>query len=92
MHRKGAFSSGNHLVCDADLPGREVGRYQTAVLLGDAVAVAEIPPTLRKEQLKRVAHFLEGRGAYMCLRRVLLLLQARMLSLNSSSLKHSCSG
>ncbi|KAJ8454501.1 hypothetical protein ONZ45_g19281 [Pleurotus djamor] len=35
--------------------------YQTAVLRGDMEAAAEILPTLPKEQLNKVARFLEGR-------------------------------
>ena len=36
--------------------------YQTAVLRGDMDAAAEILPSLPKEQLNKVARFLEGRG------------------------------
>ena len=39
-----------------------VVEYQTAVLRGDMEAAAEILPTLPKEQLNKVARFLEGRG------------------------------
>ena len=39
-----------------------VVEYQTAVLRGDLEAAAEILPTLPKEQLNKVARFLEGRG------------------------------
>ena len=42
-----------------------VVEYQTAVLRGDMDAAAEILPTLPKEQLNKVARFLEGRGAYI---------------------------
>lgn len=42
-----------------------VVEYQTAVLRGDMDAAAEILPTLPKEQLNKVARFLEGRGAYL---------------------------
>ncbi|KJA17733.1 hypothetical protein HYPSUDRAFT_218691 [Hypholoma sublateritium FD-334 SS-4] len=38
-----------------------VVEYQTAVLRGDTDAAAEILPTLPKEQLNKVARFLEGR-------------------------------
>ncbi|KIJ69714.1 hypothetical protein HYDPIDRAFT_120671 [Hydnomerulius pinastri MD-312] len=38
-----------------------VVEYQTAVLRGDMDAAAEILPTLPKEQLNKVARFLEGR-------------------------------
>ncbi|KAL0950314.1 hypothetical protein HGRIS_010289 [Hohenbuehelia grisea] len=38
-----------------------VVEYQTAVLRGDTEAAAEILPTLPKEQLNKVARFLEGR-------------------------------
>jgi len=38
-----------------------VVEYQTAVLRGDMEAAAEILPTLPKEQLNKVARFLEGR-------------------------------
>ena len=39
-----------------------VVEYQTAVLRGDLEAATEILPTLPKEQLNKVARFLEGRG------------------------------
>lgn len=39
-----------------------VVEYQTAVLRSDMEAAAEILPTLPKEQLNKVARFLEGRG------------------------------
>jgi coatomer subunit beta' len=39
-----------------------VVEYQTAVLRGDMDSAAEILPTLPKEQLNKVARFLEGRG------------------------------
>jgi len=39
-----------------------VVEYQTAVLRGDMDSAAEIMPTLPKEQLNKVARFLEGRG------------------------------
>lgn len=39
-----------------------VVEYQTAVLRGDMEAATEILPTLPKEQLNKVARFLEGRG------------------------------
>lgn len=39
-----------------------VVEYQTAVLRGDMEAAAEILPTLPKEQLNKVARFLESRG------------------------------
>ena len=39
-----------------------VVEYQTAVLRGDMDAAAEILPTLPKDQLNKVARFLEGRG------------------------------
>ena len=39
-----------------------VVEYQTAVLRGDMDAAAEILPSLPKEQLNKVARFLEGRG------------------------------
>jgi len=39
-----------------------VVEYQTAVLRGDMAAAAEILPTLPKDQLNKVARFLEGRG------------------------------
>lgn len=42
-----------------------VVEYQTAVLRGDMDAAAEILPTLPKEQLNKVARFLEGRGAHI---------------------------
>ncbi|KAF5321445.1 hypothetical protein D9619_000081 [Psilocybe cf. subviscida] len=38
-----------------------VVEYQTAVLRGDMAAAADILPTLPKDQLNRVARFLEGR-------------------------------
>jgi coatomer subunit beta' len=39
-----------------------VVEYQTAVLRGDMESANEILPTLPKEQLNKVARFLEGRG------------------------------
>jgi coatomer subunit beta' len=39
-----------------------VVEYQTAVLRGDMDAAEEILPTLPKDQLNKVARFLEGRG------------------------------
>ena len=39
-----------------------VVEYQTAVLRGDMEAAGEILPTLPKDQLNKVARFLEGRG------------------------------
>jgi hypothetical protein len=39
-----------------------VVEYQTAVLRGDMAAAAEILPTMPKDQLNKVARFLEGRG------------------------------
>ena len=36
--------------------------YQTAVLRGDVAAAEELLPTIPKEQLNKVARFLEGRG------------------------------
>ena len=39
-----------------------VVEYQTAVLRGDMDAAAEILPTLPKDQLNKVARFLEGKG------------------------------
>jgi coatomer subunit beta' len=41
-----------------------VVEYQTAVLRDDMPAAAEILPTIPKEQLNKVARFLEGRGKY----------------------------
>ena len=41
-----------------------VVEYQTAVLRGDMEAAAEILPTLPKDQLNKVARFLEGKGSY----------------------------
>lgn len=41
-----------------------VVEYQTAVLRGDMDSAAEILPTLPKEQLNKVARFLEGRGMH----------------------------
>ncbi len=40
-----------------------VVEYQTAILRGDMDAAAEILPTVPKDQLNKVARFLEGRGA-----------------------------
>jgi coatomer subunit beta' len=48
-----------------------VVEYQTAVLRGDMDAAAEILPTLPKEQLNKVARFLEGRGELFFLRPIL---------------------
>lgn len=42
-----------------------VVEYQTAVLRGDMDAANEILPTLPKEQLNKVARFLESRGRYL---------------------------
>lgn len=39
-----------------------VVEYQTAVLRGDTEAAAEILPTLPKDQLNKVARFLESKG------------------------------
>jgi len=41
-----------------------VVEYQTAVLRGDMDAAGEILPTLPKDQLNKVARFLEGRGLF----------------------------
>lgn len=41
-----------------------VVEYQTAVLRGDMEAASEILPTLPRDQLNRVARFLEGRGEF----------------------------
>lgn len=38
--------------------------YQTAVLRGDMDAAAEILETVPKDQLGKVARFLEGRGGF----------------------------
>lgn len=40
--------------------------YQTAVLRGDMDAAGEILPTVPKDQLNKVARFLEGRGGFYC--------------------------
>lgn len=40
-----------------------VVEYQTAVLRGDMDSANEILPSLPKDQLNKVARFLEGRGA-----------------------------
>lgn len=42
-----------------------VVEYQTAVLRGEMDAAAEILPTLPKDQLNKVARFLEGKGLYL---------------------------
>ena len=42
-----------------------VVEYQTAVLRGDMDTAAEILPTIPKDQLNKVARFLEGRGTYL---------------------------
>jgi len=48
-----------------------VVEYQTAVLRSDMDAAEEILPTLPKDQLNKVARFLEGRGTnYILLSRV----------------------
>jgi coatomer subunit beta' len=39
-----------------------VVEYQTAILQGDNDAAAEILPTIPKDQLNKVARFLESRG------------------------------
>jgi len=39
-----------------------VVEYQTAILRGDTEAAADILPTLPKDQLNKVARFLEARG------------------------------
>lgn len=39
-----------------------VVEYQTAVLRGDMDSADELLPTLPKDQLNKVARFLEGRG------------------------------
>ena len=39
-----------------------VVEYQTAILRGDTEVAAEILPTLPKDQLNKVARFLEARG------------------------------
>ena len=44
-----------------------VVEYQTAVLRGDMDAAEEILPTLPKDQLNKVARFLEGRGTNLYL-------------------------
>jgi hypothetical protein len=41
--------------------------YQTAVLSGDMDAAAEILPALPRDQLNKVARFLEGRGWWIVL-------------------------
>jgi coatomer subunit beta' len=48
-----------------------VVEYQTAVLRGDMESANEILPTLPKEQLNKVARFLEGRGKLFLIVRVL---------------------
>jgi coatomer subunit beta' len=42
-----------------------VVEYQTAILRGEMEAAAEILPTLPKDQLNKVARFLEGRGLHL---------------------------
>jgi len=42
-----------------------VVEYQTAILRSEMDAAAEILPTLPKEQLNKVARFLEGRGTLL---------------------------
>lgn len=39
--------------------------YQTAILRGDMESATEILPTLPKEQLNKVARFLESRGTML---------------------------
>lgn len=46
-----------------------VVEYQTAVLRDDMESANEILPTLPKDQLNKVARFLEGRSAYTFPRR-----------------------
>jgi len=41
-----------------------VVEYQTAVLRGDMEAAAEILPAVPKDQMNKVARFLEGRGLF----------------------------
>ena len=41
--------------------------YQTAILRGDTEVAAEILPTLPKDQLNKVARFLEARGTSISL-------------------------
>jgi coatomer subunit beta' len=42
-----------------------VVEYQTAVLRDDMDAAAEILPTIPRDQLNKVARFLEGRGSFI---------------------------
>lgn len=42
--------------------------YQTAILRGDMESATEILPTLPKEQLNKVARFLESRGTMLSTR------------------------
>ncbi|KIN97302.1 hypothetical protein M404DRAFT_1006172 [Pisolithus tinctorius Marx 270] len=42
-----------------------VVEYQTAVLRGDMDSAAEILPSIPKEQLNKVARFLEARGMFL---------------------------
>lgn len=41
-----------------------VVEYQTAILRGDMDSANDILPTLPKDQLNKVARFLEGRGSH----------------------------
>lgn len=44
-----------------------VVEYQTAILQGDNDAAAELLPTIPKDQLNKVARFLESRGQFIFL-------------------------
>lgn len=54
-----------------------VVEYQTAILRGDMDAAAEILPTLPKDQLNKVARFLESKGTSFRFLPILLLLTKR---------------
>jgi hypothetical protein len=62
-----------------------VVEYQTAVLRGDMDAAEEILPTLPKDQLNKVARFLEGRGTTLSLYIIFIILNKnyRQTSKNS---------
>jgi hypothetical protein len=51
-----------------------VVEYQTAVLRGDMEAAAEILPAVPKDQMNKVARFLEGRGLSVMIRTSTMLI------------------
>lgn len=64
-----------------------VVEYQTAVLRGDMKAAAEILPSVPKEQLNKVARFLEGRGGSFAYNLEMCICSRDMISKTSRNLR-----